>query len=533
MWQIIAAHPCVYERWEYSSTAVDQARSDNLPIQVRLRPGLPRGERVVTALLNISCGLELGIYKSTVQEGLAGLLERVFYVKNEETKGWMRPPSPQRGKLQAVFQGMVRDCKFTPVCEISVEEFLSRYKGQKLSIYQRAAEELKVHGFDRKRHTAVVAFVKDERQQRGKAPRLIRPYSVTFNLLFGCYIYPLEKAVYRSIDGLYRCPTVTKGLNSLEVASAMRRKWLVFFDPVCIITDCSRFDQHCSVEALREAKKFCKLFIKRGGGDLAEFDQLWEMTVKSSGVVACDDGSIKYRVDGTLNSGLSSTSLCGVLIVCSLLRHICSEAGVEHQLISAGDDTNIILEKRDLHKVLPLLKPMALDCGFTLKVDGVVDEFESIDFCQCRPVFDGEEWVMVRNPASSIPKDLLSSKRFRRDLERLAHMRAVADCGLALTGGLPVLQSFYCMFRRLAGDVPVAVLERNGFYHLSRNMTRGVRVVSDEARLSFYKAFGVDYHTQLALEGFFDHVIGDAKMSGGEIDERFSFHSDLTSLLHG
>jgi len=203
-----------------------------------------------------------------------------------------------------------------------------------------------------------------------------------------------------------------------------------------------------------------------------------------------------------------------------------------HQLISAGDDTNIILEKADLDRVLPLLKPLALQCGFTLKVDGVVDEFELIDFCQCRPVYDGCEWVMVRNPSTCIPKDLLSSKLFKTDLERLAHMRAIADCGIALCGGLPVLQSFYMMYRRLAGDVPKAVLERNGFYHLARNMQRGVSTVSDDARISFYKAFGICVDNQMALEGYFDRVSCCANKLGGEIRD-YSFHSDLTSLLHG
>jgi hypothetical protein len=320
-------------------------------------------------------------------------------------------------------------------------------------------------------------------------------------------------------------------MNGAMVAEAMRVKWLEFDDPVCIITDCSRFDQHCSVESLRHAKRFCKRFLRAGGADVDEFDRLWEMTIKSKGIVSCDDGVIHYRVDGTLNSGLSSTSLCGVLIVCTLLRHICHTAGVRHQLISAGDDTNIILERKSLEKLVPLLKPMALQCGFTLKVDGIVDEFELIDFCQCRPVFDGSVWVMVRNPSTCIPKDLLTSKLFRRDVDRYAHMRAIADCGIALCGGIPVMQSFYMMYRRIAGNVPVAVLERNGFYHLARNMTRGVSVVSDEARISFYKAFGIDIDTQYVLESYFDHIIGDTSGSGGEIDK--SFHSDLTSLLHG
>lgn len=530
MWSIIHAHPLVFERWSYRSTAVDQALSDGLKIRVKVRPGVPRRERVVTSLLNIRTGLELGIYRGGLQEGLAGLLERVYYVK-DETDGWVRPPSPQTDTLRDVFRQMVHSCEFRPVHEISVEEFLTRYKGLKLSTYQKASEELSTYGFDRRRHTLVVAFVKDERQARGKAPRLIRPFPVVFNLMFGCYIYPLEKAVYQCIDRLYGCPTVTKGLNASMVAGALRSKWEMFADPVCIITDCSRFDQHCSAESLREAKKFCKVFLRAGGADVDEFDRLWEMTVRTKGVVACDDGVIHYDVCGTLNSGLSSTSLCGVLIVSALLRYICFVAGVEHQLISAGDDTNIILERCDLDRLRPLLKPVALKAGFTLKVDGIVDVFERIDFCQCRPVFDGETWVMVRNPYSSIPKDLLTSKRFDRDVDRLAHMRAVADCGISLAGGIPVIQSFYRMYRRLAGDVPVAVLERNGFYHLSRNMDRGIRVVSDEARLSFYKAFGVDYHTQIVLEGYFDHVTGDSAESGGEIVDRFQFHSDLTSLL--
>jgi len=69
------------------------------------------------------------------------------------------------------------------------------------------------------------------------------------------------------------------------------------------------------------------------------------------------------------------------------------------------------------------------------------------------------------------------------------------------------MQSFYLMLRRSAGSVAPSVLERNGFYYLSQNMSRGVSRVSDEARISFYKAFGINIWRQIELERYYDRVL--------------------------
>lgn len=473
---------------------------------------MPVRERFVSALVNITSGLELGVYNSTVREGLAALLERVFYV-SDGGGGWKRPPLPEVGFWKTVMREAVRGTYFYPVARLSVDEFLSRYKGAKLTTYRRAREELDMYGLQPKKHCFVGAFVKDERQTSGKAPRLIRPFSPVFNLTFGTFVYPLEKCVYGAIDTLYGGPTVTKGLNGSAVATTLRCKWDMFGDPVCLITDMSRFDQHCHRESLRWVRWLCCKSLYKTRDDVDEFKRLWDMTVDTRGMVLCDDGVVPYSVEGTLNSGLSSTSLCGVAVVCYLLRAYCLSRGINHQLISAGDDTNIIIERRDL-PLFDGLTEFCLRAGYTVKIDGVVDVFERIDFCQSRPVWDGIGWVMCRNPSIVTTKDLLTTKSLRGSTERRAYMAAIADCGLSLTGGIPVMQAFYMMLKRNAQGVAPVALERNGFYYLSQNMSRSVCEPTDEARISFYRAFGINIWRQVEIERYYASVeIADTQLA--------------------
>jgi len=198
--------------------------------------------------------------------------------------------------------------------------------------------------------------------------------------------------------------------------------------------------------------------------------------------------------------------------------------GVRHQLISAGDDTNIIVERRDLGR-FDGLSAFCLQAGYTVKIDGVVDVFERIDFCQSRPVWDGQEWVMCRNPAVVTTKDLLVTRRFRNSKEMRAYMGAIADCGLALTGGLPVMQSFYTMLKRNSRGIAPCALERNGFYYLSRDMSRRVREPTDESRISFYRAFGINIWRQVELERYYDSVVVSDTQLVSETDLRSSLVS--------
>lgn len=62
-------------------------------------------------------------------------------------------------------------------------------------------------------------FVKIEKvteEKLAKAPRNISPRSPEFNVLLGCYIAHLEKALFRILERVCGFPVVFKGMNALK-----------------------------------------------------------------------------------------------------------------------------------------------------------------------------------------------------------------------------------------------------------------------------------------------------------------------------
>lgn len=62
-------------------------------------------------------------------------------------------------------------------------------------------------------------FVKIEKvtqEKLAKAPRNISPRSPEYNVLLGCYIAHLEKALFRILERVCGFPVVFKGMNSLK-----------------------------------------------------------------------------------------------------------------------------------------------------------------------------------------------------------------------------------------------------------------------------------------------------------------------------
>jgi len=62
-------------------------------------------------------------------------------------------------------------------------------------------------------------FVKVEKvleEKLAKAPRNISPRAPEFNVLLGCYIAHLEKAMFRILERVCGFPVVFKGMNALK-----------------------------------------------------------------------------------------------------------------------------------------------------------------------------------------------------------------------------------------------------------------------------------------------------------------------------
>ena len=92
-------------------------------------------------------------------------------------------------------------------------------------------------------------------------------------------------------------------------------------------------------------------------------------------------------------------------------------------------------------------------------------------------------------------------------------VNAVGLCGISLTGGIPVVQSYYNMFIRNTQGINSSSILRDvsfasGFRNLAKMGSRRVSLISEDSRFSFYLAFGITPDQQRAMESDYDaHVI--------------------------
>lgn len=182
----------------------------------------------------------------------------------------------------------------------------------------------------------------------------------------------------------------------------------------------------------------------------------------------------------------------------------CEYKRIKFRLANNGDDCVVFLEERDLPKLRGIDSWM-LSFGFTLTREDPVFELEKVVFCQAQPVFTSTGWRMVRDPRTAMSKDCVSLVGWDTRDDIRAWAAAIASCGLSLTRGVPVWEAWYRQLERFgAGADRVGVQERVnecGMYYMSRGVTGGE--VSAEARVSFWRAFGLLPDLQIALEAWY------------------------------
>jgi hypothetical protein len=82
------------------------------------------------------------------------------------------------------------------------------------------------------------------------------------------------------------------------------------------------------------------------------------------------------------------------------------------------------------------------------------------------------------------------------------YLATVGDCGISLTSGLPILQEYYTAMGAGKGLSPLVdeQLAESGFFRLARGLHGKYRPITDTARVSFWRAFGIVPEIQVALE---------------------------------
>lgn len=452
-----------------------------------------------------------GVHNNSLNNGRRALVERVFLSPGED--GQLVPPPPCLAEPRLTLRRFKRAVlgKVGSHRPISRTEFLSYYSGRRLNLYQRAVEDLEARPLTEDDFGVKKAFVKAEKvnftAKPDPAPRVIQPRDPRYNVEVGVYLRPLEHAIYTAIADVYGGPTVMKGYSAEGVADQMRNMWESFRDPVGIGLDASRFDQHVRPEMLQwEHSVYEGCFPQ---AYRARLRWLLRGQIRNKCHMRVSDGTIKYTVDGSRMSGDMNTALGNCLIMCALVWTRALELGIRVRLANNGDDCVVFMEQRDLPRFSNGLQEWFTRYGFKMKVEEPASVFETVEFCQARPVFDGTRWVMVRNPFTTISKDACCvNKDYGHGIAARKWLYAVGECGLAMTGGIPVCQAQYRAFLRNgeAGLGENAVVTETGMHYLSRGCTRSYAEPTDAARLSFFLAFGLTPYEQRCLEEAYDGV---------------------------
>lgn len=449
--------------------------------------------------------IDMGVHNSTIVNLKRGVLERVFFICKDGK--YVQPPRP----APETFNSRMSDFKsellrcMPPTTPTRREDFPLYYWGRKRTIYQNAVDSLSRRDVDAT-DAEVKCFVKAEKinfsAKKDPAPRVISPRDPRYNVAVGCYLKHIEHMLYRAIGQAFGGTTVSKGLNVEEVATLLREKWESFDDPVAIGLDASRFDQHVSQVALRWEHSIYQTVYKH--------DKLLERLLSYQLVNKCkgytDDGKLKYTTHGTRMSGDMNTAMGNCLIMCGLIYSYAKARNVRVGLVNNGDDCVVIIERKKIHQFEQGLATWFEEMGFTMKVEDHVDVFERIVFCQMQPVYDGSKYIMVRNPVISIAKDSISIKPLDSESIFKKWIGAVGEGGVSLTGGIPILQSFYCCLergssgKRLKGDTTM----ETGWWYLTKGMQRKVSKVTSQARISFHAAFDITPDLQKAIEAYYD-----------------------------
>jgi hypothetical protein len=304
-----------------------------------------------------------------------------------------------------------------------------------------------------------------------------------------------EKELCAGFQRVWGYPVVLKGLNAHQVGGWLATHWQAFERPVAVGLDASRFDQHVSREALSwEHSIYNAVFRSK------ELARLLSWQLDNRGVARVEGHRVDYEVSGKRMSGDINTGMGNCLLMASMVIAYRESIGVKFRLANNGDDCVLFVEAVDLPR-LDGLDGWMLDFGFTLTREEPVYVLEKVEFCQAQPVQCATGWRMVRNPLTAMSKDCVSLLGWDNQTNFQSWAGAIGSCGLALTTGVPVWQSWY---QRLVdiGRVPSEGAAERVWDSGLGYMASGVppACITEDCRYSFYLAFGILPDMQLALE---------------------------------
>lgn len=457
-------------------------------------------------------GPHLPIYKCGANDAstaLAVVMERVIY--HEIRPGeFVLPVQVSKNTVDPILslaKSTVCRCMHQLLPTIVPEDrvsFLAHYHGRRLGVYTRAANEYEAGGLSKK-SSIVTAFVKNEKlpSKARVVPRLIQPRKPLYNYALGRYLRGIEPYFYKAIQLMFKSniPVISKGFNAVDTAHILKAhvdKVSRFGKFACIGLDASRFDQHITRGLLEwEHSIYNSLYPH-----CVELRRLLRMQLVTHGHVQSDTSHIKYKSCGRC-SGDMNTALGNCLISSAMLFSYLGTLHIPLNKVGAminGDDVIVIVPTEYEEQFVHSLPEFYGQVGLVMKVEAPVHTLESITFCQTQCIQRSDGPIMVRSFPAAFGKDLTFIQRIPDVdyLRRYCHTLGVG--GKPLGQGVPIYEELYRWLEsHHTHGVGEQILEGSGFWWMSRNISTTAKI-TDDVRVSFWRAFGVTPDAQVAIE---------------------------------
>ncbi len=395
------------------------------------------------------------------------------------------------GRLQQQYDKFKRVVSSAPYSPLTLKQMLDDKRGALKKRYLNAHNNLQK---GREPDPQVKAFIKTERftleKLETKPPRMIQHRSYEYLFLLNKYLKPLDKLLCTSTEliGPQTCASIfAKGKPANEIASQIKEHWDQFLCPVAICVDQKHFDAHyCKqLHYLEHGVWLSNRRVKR----IKHLLNKQHHRIKGTTQLG-----IRYYLNGERCSGEYNTSCGNSLTEAALIMQVMQDCGITNfRLVVNGDDSIIFIEEQDLHK---FNHNHFYNYGMDAKVDKICRKFEEIEFCQCSPVWNGVEYIMVRDPGKTIGKASLMLSDYQKSVDR--YIASVGLCELALNRGIPMLQDFALHMIYLSNGA--RPLDRVQSYKSKFEPELTVLPITEESRVSFQEAFGVPISAQIEFE---------------------------------
>lgn len=386
-----------------------------------------------------------------------------------------------------LIQKIIQHC--AAVTPISYSEVIKKYNGPKRASYLRAKQNLV--GWFNPNYARVKMFVKPDKYIYGeckkKAPRAIQYRSPEFNLALARYLEPFEKQFYQIREkGLL---AIAKGRNNLERAMMIKEMGDKFDRPCFMMADHSKYDSCITVDLLKLARQ-CYL----GVFPSERLAYLLSLQTFNKGI---SSHGIRYQVQGTKMSGDYNTALDNTLINYLCLASFFRLHNIEAAFLIDGDDSVICFEEEHLGLVRAKFAEHTLRFGFTTCFEMETD-IDKVEFCRAR-YLPATEPILAREPWRALSNMTVGTKRY----EGRAKYKYLAGNALGemhRSAGVPVIfpiaKRLYEKYSRLG-----VILDEDTRYKLQTRV-KDFPQITLEARMAFFKAYGLNLAEQEILEKF-------------------------------